>query len=267
MKKVILLGFCLLSFLYSQSTTDIIPFNSSNLGFKFQHASSKYDDGQSALSGVYSLGAKIPLSNNLRLSGTLPFITYKNSQMDGKNAVGNLSVAFDYKKNSLDITGWVISAGVVLPLSAEKDFVALSYGLLADLFNSRNYSPNTLIVTTNFSKSFKPSDNSFVEINFGPEFWFPTKYGEYRDTEVIFNYSLAAGVNADNLLFFTSLRGLVMITADASSSSDRFAHGLTLGMGYNFGKVIPKLDYSVYIEDRYNNFIKGVFSLGVNVIL
>lgn len=270
MKKILLSILVMGTFLFSQSFTDIIPFNKTIGEIQYQHTSFKdsywYSSDQKIYSGVYNFKLTLPISNNFRLKTSIPFMladmkTYKNS-----SSFGNLDFQLDYKKNSDTPEGFTFSSGITIPLSDENNYPPRLIGYSADLFNSKNFHSNTLALHGTVAYLLKPSPISFVELRVGPEVLIPTKYVDSRKTEYYLNYSVAGGININELMLFSSIRGRMLASEKFINEMDRFNHSFSIGAGYKFGRIIPKLDYSIYLGKNIRNSINGVFSIGVNVL-
>jgi hypothetical protein len=278
MKNIILLAFVILfseakSLLSQTILLQNIPAKKSTLNLEYLHPSFDSDVDYSLLSGAYNLQANIRLSNNLYMSAALPFINYAPSETnsvypykpESESGIGNLFLAIQPIMKQDSGRMHTATIGVALPTAATDNRYLHYYGSSIDFYNNHYYLPDILTFYSNIAIYGFSESGAFYGFEIGPRILLPTGSNDTEDTEFMLHYGLTGGIKGGVMMLQIEFSGLIFLSSQADSFSDRMFHTLALGLRYTKGNFNPGIFYRVYLEERLSNRVNGV--LGISLVM
>jgi hypothetical protein len=237
-----------------------LPQQKSQIGLRFMRPDFKYGSDLSTLSGIYDFSVNIPLSQNLNLVGSIPYMTFKFENFS-ESGVGNIFIGLQTHSGFNKGKSSAGSFGLYLPTSGE-DICGL-FGAYTHFIDYAKYVTDLLTFYGNYSYVNRTPKGFRLGVEIGPDLVIPT--GDGGDTDFLIHYGFTFGFQDENFAVLSELMGLVIITEEADDFGDRFLHSLDFGFTYLRYNVKPGIFYKLYLKDDFSDIVEGVLGIKVDV--
>ncbi len=220
----------------------------------------------SMFSGIYQLDLSIPFNEKLNILAGMPFSTWAANAGETESSIGNLFIGAQTR--STDSTGMRPSAifGVFLPTAPEEENISAVFAWLTDYYNQHRYLPNIITIVASGTWLDAVEKSGFWGFEFGTRIFIPTK-SDNDDLEIVLNYGATGGGDLDPVILSVELVGQFLLSSESDSFSDKFYHTLSFGAGWTRGPFKPTLFYSLYLEEFFTSYVKGVLGVRMRYIL
>jgi hypothetical protein len=244
-----------------------LPGENTAIQFRFMHPSFDSNAEYSFSSGVYELNVNTPVSPELNVLASLPFVNYSPSESDGETGVGNLSIAVQPVLNRDSSRISAATIGVVIPTAGKDNNNANYLGVYTNFHYNHKFVSEMLTIYANIANQYYAKSGAFYGFELGPRIWIPTGPGD-RDTEFVLHFGLTGGINTGEILVNAELVGLLLLSMQgADSFSDRFVYTLAFGAQYTGWNIHPGIFYSIYLKENLSDTVSGVLGLSVSFVV
>ena len=255
------------STLYSQTfLLQEIKKDNTSFEFKFQHPFFDYDNGVSALTGIYELSAGIRISDKIDLKFEIPITHISFENIPGETEIGNIFLGIQARLGESLKKNESFSAGIFIS-SAAQDFSTVLYGIFISPLDMQKYLSNELTIFSNYS-IFKKFNNNFkLNGEIGPNIYIYTGKGN-SNAELYLHFGFSPGFYFSRFFINTELAELFAVTADSDVDfSDRFINCLAAGFGWEGDIVRPRIFYTYTFNEFMSRISDGTLGLKLEVIL
>ncbi|MFC1627677.1 hypothetical protein ACFL3H_01020 [Gemmatimonadota bacterium] len=195
----------------------------------------------------------------------VPLASFNSEYGDSEIALGNPYIGLEL--GSEDSEGF-IDIGLRLPLTGDDNYSAKMIGLFSD-FNQRMGSFTQESVWLKAGANYRKINEQGMgtRVRFGPSVWLPTKDTNYRDTEVLMQFSLQLSQNLGKASIWGAFGGNLFVTMKGLDFEDRMFNDLGIGATLNLGSVQPGLWFCLPLDEDMQDMVNSVIGIQVAFIL
>ena len=241
-----------------------LPAEKTKLRLRFMKPSFDNVDDLTFFSGVFDLEANIPINPTWNIVASLPFSTFSFSEKDNEQSLGNLYIGAQHHSQPDSAHQTIGSFGLYLPTAPVDEDNANFLSALTNWHELHRYLPNTLTIYGNVASIFHTSRGLLYGFEGGPNIWIPTgSESDNRDIEFFIHYGITGGAELSKLIINVELTGLLFLSSDTDSFTDKFFHSLVFNALYTEWPVQPGLFYKLYLEENLNDNVTGVLGISL----
>lgn len=262
--KLILL-FLLFSSLSAQTTMfHSIPADKSQFGIQYLRPDFDFDFDMSTLSGIYDFSLNAPVTSNMNLVISVPYISFSFDRIDDENSIGNIYVGIQNRLRTDDKNNSALSLGLFIPTIPDDKMLIHMLGMFTNYHSIYKYTPDVLTIFANYAQHRSNANNFLFGFEIGPNICVPTEE-DGGDTEIFMHYGFRMGMQSSTLIFFAELIGLAILTEEVDEFDDRFLHTVVFGGQWNDGRLKPGIFYKIYLKDDLQDFVDGVLGIKLDI--
>jgi hypothetical protein len=244
-----------------------LPSDQPQFGLRFLRPNFESDIDLSIFSGCYDFTCNFPVNETVNIFGSLPITTVSSKGNDSETGIGNIGLGLQIKQNFSRTDQAYISLGIFLPTASDKKYSIIYMGLYANHYKWHKYIPNLLTLSGNYAYHIIKPAGAIFGIEIGPDLWIPTEAEDEEEFELLGHYGLKVGYQFTNLVIFTELIGLAIITEDVEEASDRFIHAIGFCAQLTQKTVRPAIFYQKYLKKDLDEYVTSVLGLKLDVLL
>lgn len=214
---------------------------------------------QEFYSGNYDLRYKHVFGERLNGVANLSFSTFNDAFfIQDLTGFSNLYLGLQFKGSHKENNINAIEAGVFLPTASEDGF----FGITANYYELPKYVDQAVTFHASYKSYYNYADGFNFGYEIGPDLLISTDDDFEDEIELLMRYAVNLSYHFSDFFVMSELWGIAIITEEDGNFGDRTIHNYTIGAGYKFGKLIPRIYYKNFFDEDAPN-IDGVIGVGL----
>ena len=200
--------------------------------------------------------AEIPVAH---ASYASEFSSYRD--VERKNLIGNVYLGVQTGNRQ---SPTFVDIGVRLPTAREESDPTDFVGQFADPDRLFSFTPNSFTVSALVNYRQRFDENFFLRFRVGPTMWNYSDNGR-SETEFFGQYGAQLGAESRKVCFAAAFSGVVSVTGDDMSITERTYHQLEFRTGLKLNNVRPSLFVRAPLDWDLSAFINSTIGLCVTL--
>ncbi len=239
----------------------MVPDSISNLDFNYRRIQIN-NIGQSTFSGTYELKYQHVFNSKINAIVDVGYNSYSFIG-DSDSGLNNIYLGIQKKLATTTARKSALELGVYLPTS---DNISAIISAAANYYDLPKYTNNDLGIKIAYLSSSKYNNGFLLSYSLGTAMLLGSDDLSGDEFELMTNYGISFGYQMSEFYVNSELLGILILTED-DSFNDNSVHSYSFGVGYNNGKINPRLFYKDYFDRDVTNIIDWVLgvSFGLNL--
>lgn len=228
------------------------------------------DDGPGLATFTVTPSLRVAISPRVMLEAEVPVAAASEDNPFTDESVSGLRIGNPYAGVAAEIAPTVtLRAGVRVSLIPDDinagGATALGYGVISEFDRYEAYIPDYTTFRATAEMGKVPAKGGFAQVRIGGTMFMA---GSGGDNESLVEYGARVGLHTGTILLHGGLLGRGFLTSDGDASlADRTTHMLMVGVGGTSGRVRPKAEFRMFLDEFLRDAVTGVLAVGAEFAL
>lgn len=224
------------------------------------------DEGISTSTWIGFLSVRMPLSDQLRFAGEMPFAhsSFESSLFfpgESQNTIGNPYLGLEIGRQG---SPFFAEIGARAPLASEGNSGAALAGIITDFDRFEAFMPNTVPITGMLNYYHKDPSGFALRLRGGPSLLLYTDGDSDNTSDWFLGYSAQAGYETQRASVMAGVTGRANMSGDGDFG-ERSLHQFGANASMGFGRIRPGLHFRFPLDDDLKESLDFVF--GANLAI